>query len=256
MKIKNEIVPLCSVIIPVYNVEQYLHTCVDSVLAQNFENFEIILVDDGSPDNCPQICDEYAAKDNRIKVIHKKNGGVSSARNMAIDNANGEYITFLDSDDFWQDGYLSIMLDFCLQHDADIAQCSFIRGTETTFPEIKKQYKIKVFDNHSIFLKGYAKIILWGKLYKRHLFEGVRMPEGKFFEDDFTTWKWYYKAMKIIVTDQPLYYYTENIESTMVGHSSQPRLDFMEAYDERIGFFKNKGEKDLEDFSRGTYVKQ
>lgn len=104
MELKNTMAfPLFSVIIPVYKVEQYLHKCVDSVLAQDFKNFEIILVDDGSPDNCPQICDEYAAKDQRIKVIHKENGGSSDARNYGIEVAEGEYILFLDSDDYWND---------------------------------------------------------------------------------------------------------------------------------------------------------
>ena len=113
--------PLISVIVPVYNVEQYLKTCVDSVLNQSYKNWELILVDDGSPDNCPQICDIYVAKDDRVKVIHKENGGASSARNAALDIATGEYITFLDSDDFWHNDYLSTMIELCMQYNADIA---------------------------------------------------------------------------------------------------------------------------------------
>lgn len=247
--------PLISVIVPVYKVERYLHTCIDSVLNQIYKNLELILVDDGSPDNCPIICDEYAAKDIRVKVIHKENGGVSTARNVALDNAQGEYIAFLDGDDFWHSEYLKILFDLCIKNDADIAQCNFIRGFETVFPDIYKTAKVKTFDNHTIFLKGYAKIIVCAKLYKRYLFDGVRMPEGKYFEDDFTTWKWYYRAKKIVVTNQPLYYYTQNNQSTMAGHTNQPRLDFIEAYEERIEFFKRNGVKDLEDFSRGHLCK-
>ena len=104
----------------------------------------MILVDDGSPDNCPQICDEYASKDRRIKVIHKANGGVSSARNMAIDNAQGEYVAFLDSDDFWHADYLKILLDLSEKYSADIAQCSFVRGTDTVFPTINKGLKLNL----------------------------------------------------------------------------------------------------------------
>lgn len=246
---------LISVIVPVYKVEQYLHTCIQSVINQTYKNWELILVDDGSPDNCPQMCDEYAAKDQRIRVIHKENGGLSCARNVALDNTKGEYITFLDGDDFWHTEYLSIMLDLCLQHDAEIAQCSLIRGTETKFPEIKKKNKIKAFDNHSIFLKGYAKIIVCAKLYKRHLFDGVRMPVGKINEDDYTTWKFYYKAKKNLVTNQILYYYTVNENSIMAYQMKQPRIDFIEAYEERINFFKSNGVKDMEDFSQGLLCK-
>jgi glycosyltransferase involved in cell wall biosynthesis len=247
--------PLITVIVPVYRVEQYLHQCVDSVINQTYTNIEIILVNDGSPDNCPLICDEYAAKDKRVKVIHKKNGGLSSARNVALDNAKGEYITFLDSDDFWHVDYLRIMVNLCLKHEADIVQCSFIRGTECVFPEIKKKYKIKVFDNHSIFLKSHSKIIIWAKLYKRQLFDGIRMPEGKINEDDYTTWKLYYKAKRILVINQALYYYTNNEQSIMAVQKKQPHLGFLEAYDERIDIFKRNGEKELEDFSRAHLCK-
>lgn len=247
--------PLISVIVPVYKVEQYIHNCIGSVLNQSYKNWELILVDDGSPDNCPQICDEYAAIDKRVKVIHKENGGVSSARNIALDNARGEYIAFLDGDDFWHSDYLNILFDLCVKYNADIAQCNYIRGIETNFPNINKAVKVKSFDNHSIFLKGYSKIIVWGKLYKRYTIDEIRMPEGKYFEDDFTTWKWYYKADRIVVTSEPLYYYTENNQSTMANHAKVPRLDFIEAYEERIDFFKTNQIKDLEDNSRGHLCK-
>ena len=247
--------PLISVIVPIYNVERYFVTGVDSVLNQTYNNWELILIDDGSPDHCPAMCDEYAAQDKRIKVIHKKNGGTSSARNAGLDIAKGDYVSFLDGDDFWHKDYLKIMVNLGLKYRADIVQCGFIRGTEKAFPQIPLKYKIKVFNNHSVFLKGYAKIIVWSKLYKRQLFNEVRMPEGKFFEDDFTTWKWYYNAKQIVVTHLPLYYYTKNIVSTMSVHSKKPRFDFLEAYDERITFFIKNGEKDLEDVSRAHLCK-
>jgi glycosyltransferase involved in cell wall biosynthesis len=247
--------PLISVIVPVYKVEQYLHTCIESVLNQTYSNWELILVDDGSPDNCPQICDEYAAKDIRIKVIHKKNGGLSSARNAGLDIAKGDHMSFLDSDDFWSKDYLTILLNLCIKYDADIVQCGFIRGTETVFPNITIGKGIKTFDNHSIFLKGYAKIIVCAKLYRKCLISEIRMPEGKINEDDFTTWKFYYRAKKILVTNQSLYYYTVNENSIMASQSKMPRLDFIEAYKERIEFFQKNRVKDLEDFSRGHLCK-
>lgn len=247
--------PLISVIVPVYKVEKYLYNCIDSVINQSYKNWELILVDDGSPDNCPQICDEYASKDKRIKVIHKINGGLSSARNVGLDIAKGEFVGFLDSDDFWHADYLKILLYLSEKHSADIVQCSFIRGTSTVFPTINKWIKVKSFDNHSIFLKGFSKIIVCCKLYKRYTIDEIRMPEGKINEDDFTTWKFYYRARKIVVTNQCLYYYTFNDKSIMANQLKLPRLDFIEAYKERIDFFNTKGEKDLEDYSRGHLCK-
>lgn len=247
--------PLISIIVPIYKVEHYLYTCVDSVINQNYKNWELILVDDGSPDNCPQICDEYAVKDKRIIVIHKDNGGLSSARNAGLDIATGDYISFLDSDDFWHKDYLIILLNMCIKYDADIAQCNFIRGYDTIFPEIKRKVTIRSFDNHSIFLKGFAKIIVWAKLYKRYLIDGLRMPEGKINEDEFITWKFYYRAKRIIITDQSLYYYTVNKNSIMANQMRSPCLDFIEAFNERIDYFMRIEAEDLIDTSRGHLCK-
>lgn len=247
--------PLVSIIVPVYKVEKYIHNCINSILNQSYRNWELILVDDGSPDNCPEICDEYALKDKRIKVIHKVNGGLSSARNTALDNFHGEYLTFLDSDDFWHSDYLNIMLELCKKNDAEIAQCDFVRGTEEFFPNLKIINSSKIFDNKSIFVSGQSKIILCAKLYKRYLFDKIRMPLGKINEDDFTTWKCYYNSNKIAVTNQPLYYYTFNNESIMSTSAKKPRLDFIEAYNERIDFFIENKDKNMEDFSRIHFCK-
>lgn len=247
--------PLISVIVPVYKVEKYLHNCINSVLNQSYSNWELILVNDGSPDRCPQICDEFATQDSRIRVIHKENGGVSAARDAALDISQGSYVSFLDSDDFWQRQYLANLLELATSHSADIVQCGLIRGTGLTFPPLADKNIVEILDNHSVFIKGYAKIIVCAKLYRRSVLEGLRMPQGKFFEDDFTTWKWYYNSKKIVATSEKLYYYTDNQQSTMANHSAAPRLDFIEAYDERIAFFQKKGHKDLEDCSRGHLCK-
>lgn len=253
MNLKNK--PLISIIVPVYKVENFIHTCIESVLNQTYSNWELILVNDGSPDNCPQICDDYAAKDQRIKVIHKENGGLSSARNVGLDNMTGEYVTFLDSDDFFHPEYLESLLDLSIQHSADIVQCDFIRGVEKAFPIINTKEEIKIVDNYDIFLKGYAKIIVWGKLYKAYLFDNIRMPLGKINEDDFTTWKCYFNSTQIVVTNISLYYYTDNNKSIMAISKKQPKLDFMEAYKERIEFFQEKKEKSMEDYSRMHFCK-
>lgn len=244
---------LISVIVPVYNVEAYLEQCIRSVIAQTYINWELILVDDGSPDRSPEICDRYARQDSRIQVIHKQNGGLSSARNAGLDIFRGDYVTFLDSDDFWHPEYLQTLLALCEKKQTDIAQCGFLRGQATSFPVINCSPHIRIYNSHSIFLEREAKIIMWGKLYKSALFDRIRMPVGKINEDDFTSWKLYYRASGIAVTTQPLYYYTCNPQSIMAQQKRVPRLDFLEAYAERIAHFKEQGARDLEEQSRGHF---
>lgn len=241
---------LISVIVPVYKVEKYLRNCIESVQRQTYYNWELILVDDGSPDQCPQMCEEYASLDKRIKVIHKENGRVAKARNAALRVAKGDYITFLDGDDYLHKDYLKIMLGIITSKQGDIVQCGFVRGEAKEFPEVKITEKITMYDNHTIFLNQMAKIVVWGKLYKRNIFDGRFVTEDKFFEDDFTTWKWYYAAKKIAVTNVPLYYYMDNQQSTMAMHAKKPNWDFLDAYYERINFFIGTKEEDLEHCSR------
>lgn len=248
--------PLISIIIPVYNVEQYLRNCVESVINQTYTNWEMILVDDGSPDKCGEICDEYAVKDKRIQVIHKENGGLSSARNAGLDMPpKGEFVTFLDSDDFWHKDFLDRLLKACVENAADIAQCWFISGIETVFPDIQFTYHFDIYDNHSVFMNRKANVLMCGKLYRLSLFDGIRMPIGLYNEDDWTAWKLYYRAKKIAVTNDKYYYYTKNPNSTMGNLRRKPDLRFLNAYNERIEFFKEKGEQDLEHISRWQVCK-
>ena len=244
-----------SIIVPCYKVEQYLPNCIESILCQSYTNWELILVDDGSPDNCGNICDDYAVKDNRIKVVHKQNGGLSSARNAGMKIMTGDYVTFLDSDDFLHKDALHILVKHAKKHDAQIVQCNFVRGSETVFPDWNNQEKVDVYDNHTVFTKFAAKIIVCGKLYKRELLDGITMPEGIINEDDWTTWKIYYKAKTIVVTNRPLYYYTVNPNSIMSTAKRKPDTTYYGAYDERISFFHEKNEKDLEDVSRLQFCK-
>lgn len=246
--------PLVSVIVPCYKVESYLPTCIESIINQTYTNWELILVDDGSPDKCGAICEEYAGKDGRIKVLHKENGGLSSARNAGMKLMTGDYVTFLDSDDFLHRDALSFLVEYALKKEADIVQCDFVRGQDTTFPEWSDSLEVNEYDNHSIFTRFAAKIIVWGKLYKRELLNGIKMPEGLINEDDWTTWKIYYKAHKIVVANRPLYYYTVNPNS-ITGKAKKPDTTYYGAYDERINFFAEKGERDLEDVSRIQFCK-
>ena len=218
---------LVSIIVPVYKVEQYLRNSIESVQKQTYFNWELILVDDGSPDRCPQICDEYASHDDRIKVIHMENGRVAKARNAALRVAKGEYITFLDGDDYLHKDYLRHMLEIMDSKQVDIVQCGFVRGDATEFPEVTMVERISMFDNHSVFLNQVAKVVVWGKLYKRYIFDGRMVTEDKFFEDDFTTWKWYYAAKQIAVTHVPLINYKDNQQSTMPMHKKTPNVLFL-----------------------------
>lgn len=252
MNIDNQLrQPQISVIVPVYKVERYIRNCIESVINQTYTNWEMILVDDGSPDRCGEICDEYARKDNRLTVLHTKNAGLSSARNRALDcPPKGEFVTFLDSDDFWHPEYLETLMALQQEHHADLVQCGFIRGTESVFPQIEESVSVDVLDNHEIFITEKANVIMCGKLYRTSLFDGIRMPVGLYNEDDWTAWKLYYRTKTIVVTNQSLYYYTINPNSTMGRLGKKPDLRYINAYNERISFFVGTGEKDLEHCSR------
>lgn len=242
-------IPLVSIIVPCYGVERYLANCIESVRHQSYVNWELILVDDGSPDHSGEICDTYAKKEKRIKVIHKENGGLSSARNAGLDIMSGEYVSFLDGDDFWHPDYLKILMGYIVTENAEIVQCDFIRGEKTIFPSFDEKETCRMYDNHDIFTSEVAKIIMCGKVYKANFFEKIRMPIGLINEDDWTTWKLYYQAKKIVVTNRPLYYYTYNPNSIMGINKKKPDLRYFDAYEERINYFHKKGETDLEDAS-------
>lgn len=246
--------PLVTVIVPVFKVEKYLRNCLDSLVAQSLLNWEAILVDDGSPDRSGEICDEYAAKDARFRVIHKDNGGLSSARNAAVPLSKGEYCFFLDSDDFLHINTLKALSEYAIQTNADIVQCGFLRGIDKKFPDIIETNFVE-YDNHSIFTSFAAKIITCGKLYRNEVIVDIKFPEGFVNEDDFTTWKFYYKAKRIAVTATPYYYYTVNPASIMANQQRKPNLNYFNAYRERIAFFKQKGEQDLEAMSRIQWMK-
>ena len=247
--------PFVSVIVPVYKVEKYIETCLNSLINQTYANWEAILVDDGSPDHSGEICDEFSTRDGRFKIFHKENGGSSSARNHGITKASGDFIFYLDSDDFLHVETLKHLTDLACKFNADIVQCGFVRGNETSFPPALPAESIAIYDNKTIFTDFAAKIIPWGKLYRKSIFDDIRFPVGFINEDDFTIWKFYYNAKKIVVTNQKLYYYTINPKSIMASQKRKPNLNYFNAYKERIEFFENKGENDLVSVSRIQWMK-
>lgn len=234
--------PLISIIVPIYKVEDYLEKCIESILAQSITNFELILIDDGSPDECGKICDSYASKDNRIKVVHKQNEGLSAARNSGLDIAEGDYIGFVDSDDWIHKKMYETLLTLLIDNNADIAQCEFIRTfDEEEAVDNNQKNTIETFNNNESLKNIYNKkaistVVSWNKLYKKDLFEYIRFPKGKIHEDEFTTHKLLYKSKKLVYTNKVLYFYRQTPNSIMNSKFNKKRLDILDAMQERLEF--------------------
>lgn len=219
---------LVTIVVPIYNVEAYLHECVDSILGQSYSNLEIILVDDGSLDSSGKICDFYSTQDNRIKVIHKLNGGLSSARNSGIEIANGDFIAFVDSDDYIHPKMIERMVDLACLYNASIICCDY---TSTEFTD--KKIVSKVLDNRRaicrLFDDNGFKCFAWNKIYRRNLFKDILYPQGKLYEDIQTTYKLFKMVDKIIYTKDDLYYYRIRENSISRYKFSERDRDLLEA---------------------------
>ena len=201
-----------TVIVPVYNVENYLEKCLDSLINQTYKNLEIIVINDGSTDNSGEICQEYAQKDNRIVYIEKENGGLSDARNVGLDKMTGSYVTFIDSDDWVELDYVEILYKKIIEYQADISvgnYYSYNEDEETYYFHIYgDSYYEKVYDNISIFenlyesqeMKSFALISAWGKLYKAKLFDYLRFDKGKLGEDGYFNQKMYLSVNKVVLS--------------------------------------------------------
>lgn len=241
--------PLISVIVPVYKVEPYLARCIDSILAQSFADFELILVDDGSPDNCSKICDEYAKKDSRIFVIHQENSGVSVARNNAIEwtlkNSDSQWLTFIDSDDWVHPQYLEILYSAAVNLKLDISACQY-KNTSAISPfKVIAKSSPEVMGTQDFYIKNQtAAIAPWCKLYKKSYFETIRYPVGIRYEDEFTTYKVLFKTPRIAYIDEKLYFYYTNPDGFMNSEWSPKRLDVTTAHEEQVEFFRKNGFND------------
>ena len=256
----NEIV---SVIVPVYKVEKYLRKCVDSILNQSYRELDIILVDDGSPDNCGAICDEYAKKDNRVRVIHKSNGGLSSARNAALDVIKGSWVICVDSDDYVHHDMIKRLYEAAIDASAQISICSHYeeKGEKLLIAD-RVVDEIRVFDKIAALkkliedddIRSYA----WGKLYRAELFDGVRYPDGRNYEDIATTYYLFDKAEKIVKIPDYLYYYLQRPEGISFNKSTASWHKGCHAscigQEERAEYFRLKGYKELYELSMAKSI--
>jgi glycosyltransferase involved in cell wall biosynthesis len=244
-----------SVIVPIFNVEKYVAKCIDSILEQTYQNLEIILVDDGSTDSCPTICDRYKENNERIKVIHKKNGGLSSARNAGLAVAEGSLIAFVDSDDYIEAELLERLRDALVLHNADMAVCNF-RYVDEQGKRLKEypthivenccmdqnQYWRNLFDSYA---NGVAYIVAWNKLYRKTLWDKLRYPEGKLNEDEFVVHDIVRQCGKITGIDYVGYDYVQRTGSIMSQLKKKANFDKYEAMEKRINYFVSIERKDL-----------
>ncbi len=236
--------PKVSIIVPVYNVEPYLEFCVDSLIKQTLEDIEIILVDDGSPDNSGAICDRLAKKDNRIVVIHKENGGLSSARNAGIAIAKGEYIGFVDSDDWVESDMFACLLELAEKYDADIADCDMIEISDRSFVELEKNDKVELLDRNGaldIFFritKPNINYCVCDKLFKRDLFEKVLFTEGIIFEDIDFNYRVLLHTNRVVETEAVKYYYFKNPEGISRNSFRRKDLELLSVWDNIIELSK------------------
>lgn len=257
--------PIISVIVPVYNAEQYVSRCIDSILAQTCRDLELILVDDGSPDNAGAICDAYAAVDSRIRVLHQENAGVSVARNNAIDIAAGAYLMFVDSDDVIHHQCVEILLRYLEESGAQIAIGELARFDDRNLPDLHNSLPEtgnviltnlealhSLLDTTAVTARFTSPC---SKLYARELFRHVRFPAGKRFEDEVVAYQLYFQAEKTVLVDAELYYYYVNESGFTHNLTLQDRFDEYDAQWERLMFFQENGLDELLGKAAMTFLK-
>ena len=250
---------LVSIIVPVYNIEKYISRCIESILTQTYSNIELILVDDGATDGSAKLCQDYATKDSRIRVLHQPNQGLSAARNAGLDNARGEYVFFVDGDDYILSNTISDLLMVSSKTGADVVACGFSHVTDSyfkgsggearftgTFPGIwsGSESVVQMMTTNNICT------VAWNKLYKRSLFTDIRYPIGKLHEDEYTTYKLLYKSKIVAYVPEMYYKYYQRSEGIMSADICGRYRDYLDAIWERIDFFNCEGDMRLMAYSR------
>ena len=245
---------LVSIIVPIYKVEAYIKKCISSILNQTYGNFELLLIDDGSPDNCGLICDEFAKKDSRIKVFHKANGGLSDARNFGLKNATGTIISFIDGDDCIDKLFLELMLQAMNNTGCEVVECHSVKFGEIVEPLPKYKNGFSVYSPKKWLtetnLRNFISCAVWNKLYRKELFKNVLFPVNRHYEDEATTYKVIYKAKKIIRLNSALYFYRQREGSiTQSGLSEKEISEKILALEEKCEYFEKNNEFDIACFS-------
>lgn len=241
---------LISVIVPVYNAEQYVDRCIESIINQTYSNFELLLIDDGSNDKSLEICNEWSNRDVRIQVYSKQNGGASSARNYGLDKANGEYVVFVDADDWISSKYIEFLHKAITLNDYDIVQCN-LKSVENSeleqsehvnfdFQKVREITKIEAL-NYRLY-----KVSVCAKIYRKYLFDDFKFREGAIYEDDASYYIFVYRAKKIAMLNETLYFYFMSSNSVMRNENTLD-LEFIKIYKERMDYFKERNEKILLD---------
>lgn len=251
--------PKISVIVPVYRAEKYLGRCVDSILGQTFRDFELILLDDGSPDASGQICDAYAEKDSRVRVIHQENAGVCAARNTALDwafaNSDSQWIFFIDNDDWMHPRTLELLYEAALAQNTKIAVCGYEQTSGENPVVSPEELRPQRWTPKKFYMEHFVNAtVCWGKLYHRSCFAGHRYPAGKHMEDEFLTYKLLFAQDSITVIPAALYAYFYNPTGITKSAWKPGRLDAWEAYDQQIAYFEAMGDKDLVRFRCREYL--
>ncbi|WP_224773291.1 glycosyltransferase family 2 protein [Metabacillus idriensis] len=250
-----------SVVVPIYNVEKYIYRCIDSIINQTYSNIEIILVDDGSTDKCGEIIKDFSKADSRIKIIHKKNGGLSDARNKGMEYVSGEFVLFVDSDDWLDTKIIEEMINNCLKYNADIVQTAFYYAYDDY---LLLDNRIFSKDDHIIILNNISlmselvinervKNFAWGKLYKTDLIKDIPFEKGVLFEDVFWAHKVMHRVNKYVILNQPLCYYYQRSDS-IVSTYTLKNLDIIKGLKKRHKFIEEYY-KDLTDKSYKVILK-
>ncbi len=243
--------PLISVIVPVYNVEKYIRRCLESIVKQSYQNLEIIVVDDGSTDNSGNICDDIASEDSRITVIHQKNLGLAGARNTGLDIYKGEYVCFIDSDDYIHPEYVSYLYKLCIDNDCKMAICDSISASDdSTYGKFDSKSEPTIYTGKELLDMFYGDmhgviVVAWDKLIHRSCIGSSRFPQGLIHEDESSTFRFIYNAEKIAYTPNQLYSYFTRADSITAVAFSMKNLDILKAYEYRLDFFKEQKETDL-----------
>lgn len=248
-----------SVIIPVYNVASYLEKCLVSVCSQSYKCLEIIVIDDGSTDGSGLIADEFMEKDERIKVFHKKNGGLSSARNVGLDNAHGDYVFFLDSDDYICENACKVLLDYAIKTKSQIIECGMIRVTgDKQEIDLHREYKeLSGKQATKAFLLGEFGIqaVAWDCLYSIDIFAQLRFEEGRLHEDGWFKYQALYSARKVCLIPENLYYYVQNREGSIMTVPIKKKniRDVIDAFDYRWHYFEARNEHELAALAKASF---